>query len=328
MTRIQDTREIDDLSMRIKPTQMAIATLGYDHQVIVSDRETHLRVELANVDVAFHFDPTTFCLEATMTWHGRVPLAEAHDCLHYLPQLNRDIFEPQFSVADSGEGHLLLQGRVFLFAGAGVTWEQTAEFVHYSLNDAACVFLDTCARVWPDSAPEERPLVAPERPAVEFSFGGEDITEGNPFGLSGVETPEVTLERIHGFLSGAGADNLRLSPGEYVEYTLHGQRVSVSLTSGRDGRTRQTLVISSGSGMQVSTQDQLDNLFFQCNDVTRAHVLTTVFAEEIEDGARWGVFSESRLDLPAGLSDEQLAAILVNTGKWNTELCLTLALHG
>lgn len=70
----------------------------------------------------------------------------------------------------------------------------------------------------------------------------------------------------------------------------------------------------------------MDRLFYLCNDTTAAHVMSTVFAEEIEGGARRGVFAESRFDLPAGLTEDQLGTVLLNTSRGNAELCLTLVM--
>lgn len=312
------------ISLRHKPIQMALLSLGYDHQMIVNGDDVQLRLDLPGVDVIFRIDPVTLCVEAVLTWTGGIPREEAGDALHYLVQINRTVFEPQFALVDTGGDALVMQGRVFLFAGAGVTWEQTAEFVHYCLTEVTEVFLDTCAQVWPEAAPAIEAVKPPEPTEVEFEFSGDDSAPGNPFGLISGPTPEVTLERIHGVLAHLGADNLHLVEGQFVEYTFMGQRVSLSLTSGRDGRDRQTLVISSGSGLVVETQEQLDQIFYLCNDATGGHVMVTVFAEEIENGARWGIFAESRFDLPAGLSEEQLGTVVLNTSKWNSELCLTL----
>lgn len=314
-------------SMRIKPTQMALVTLGYEHDMVVTDQDVQLQVELPGVDVVFRIDPVTYCLEAVFTWHGRLSPEMAGDALHYLVQINRGTLEPQFALVDTAEGQHTLQGRAFLFAGAGATWEQTADFVHYCLTEVAQIFVETCSQVWPEVAPAEHPISAPEQAGKEFSFSPEDAAEGNPFGLLPGPTPAVTLEQIHDVLAQMGADDLHLVTGQYVEFTLMGQRVSVSLTSGRDGRDRQTLVLSSGSGLVVNTQEQLDHLFYLCNDATLSHVMATVFAEEIENGARWGIFAESRFDLSSGLSENQLGSLILNTSKWNSELCLALKIR-
>lgn len=84
--------------MRIKPTQMALVTLGYEHDMVVTDQDVQLRVELPGVDVVFRIDPVTYCLEAVFTWHGRLSPEMAGDALHYLVQINRGTFEPQFAL--------------------------------------------------------------------------------------------------------------------------------------------------------------------------------------------------------------------------------------
>lgn len=77
----------------------------------------------------------------------------------------------------------------------------------------------------------------------------------------------------------------------------------------------------------MNTREQLDHLFYLCNDAPLSHVMATVFVEEIENGARWGIFSESRFDLSSGLNENQLGSLILNTSKWNSELCLALKIR-
>ncbi|BAU96768.1 hypothetical protein N24_2506 [Corynebacterium suranareeae] len=310
-------------SMRMKPVQMALMTLGYNHDMAVTDKGMELIIRRPGLTVNFNLDEVTLCIVADFMWHAYVPAKKQAEYLRAVNDFNRPTRDLQVVLDEVDPKNLTVRGREFFFSGVGATWEQSAEFVHYCMTEVAETFVSWCEQTWPKFAPERTEFnVTP--PAVDFEFSKEQLVEGNPFGLIDEPTPLVTLERIHQQYESLGADELKLGEG-FVEYQHMGQRVSAWLTDGNNGSDRQTLAVSSGTGVKIKNKKQLEQLLALCNLYSREHMLVTVFTEEIENGARSGIFAEARIDLPAGLNDQQLWAFLANTSKWTAEVCLTVA---
>lgn len=310
--------------MKMKPVQMALLVLGYSHDISVTDNGIALIVRQPGLTVTFRMDAVTSCVEAVFVWHAYLPAKKLQDHLKIVNEFNSPTRDLQVLLELVESKGVIVQAREFLFSGAGVSWEQATEFVHYCMTEVSQTFVSWCAQTWPKFAPEQIALQEPQPSDVPFEFDAQQRAEGNPFGLIDEPTQVVDLERIYATLGSLSAEGLVKRDG-FVEFQLMGQRVSAWLTNGGDGRARQTLAVSSGTGMKVSSKKQMQKLLELCNQFTEAHVLVTVFTEEIENGARVGVFAEARLDLPAGLSDEQLESFLLNTSKWTAEVCLTVA---
>ncbi|ANE04642.1 hypothetical protein [Corynebacterium crudilactis] len=320
------TENLDNalLSMRMKPVQMALLTLGYNHDMAVTDKSMELIVRRPGLTVNFNLDAVTLCVTADFMWHAYVPAKKQTEYLRAVNDFNRPTRDLQVVLDEADPKSLVVRGREFLFSGAGATWEQSAEFVYYCMTDVATSFVSWCEQIWPKFAPARTEFTMSEPPAVDFAFTEEQLVEGNPFGLLDEPTPAVTLDRIYQQYETIGAEELKQTE-KFVEFQYMGQRVSAWLTDGTDGSDRQTLAVSSGTGMVVKSKKHMEQLLRLCNLYSKEHVLVTVFTEEIENGARWGIFAEARINLPAGLSDQQLWSYLANTSKWTAEVCLTVA---
>lgn len=311
------------LSMRMKPVQMALMTLGYNHDMAVTDSGMELIVRRPGLTVNFNLDSVTLCIVADFMWHGYVPAKKQAEYLRAANEFNRPTRDLQVVLDEADPKNMTVRGREFFFSSVGATWEQSAEFVHYCMTDVATTFVSWCEQIWPKFSPERVEFNATP-PDVDFEFSEDQLKEGNPFGLIDEPTPLVSLDRIYQQYESMGADQLKMGE-DSVEYLHMGQRVSAWLTDGNNGSDRQTLAVSSGTGMKIKNKKQLQELLGLCNLYSKEHVLVTVFAEEIENGARWGIFAEARIDLPAGLNDHQLWVFLANSSKWTAEVCLTVA---
>jgi len=311
-------------SMKMKPVQMALMVLGYDHDMAVTDSGMDLIVRQHGLTVNFTLDSVTSCVTADLVWHAYLPAKKRHDHLRIVNDFNSPTHDLQIFLEEVDSKRLVVRGREFLFSAAGVSWEQAAEFVHYCMTEVAPAFVSWCGQMWPKFAPERVELREPQPSSVDFEFDESQRAEGNPFGLIDEPTPAVTLERIYEQYESMGAEELLIGDG-FVEFQFMDQRVSAWLTDGNDGSGRQTLAVSSGTGIKNPSKKQLQALAELCNQFTQANILVTVFTEPIEGGARLGVFAEARIDVPAGLSDEQLWSFLANTSKWTAEGCLTVA---
>ena len=256
-------------------------------------------------------------------WHVYLDAKNKEENLDLVNQVNglgRDLF---FVLEDVDRNRCVVRGREFFFAAFGATWEQVAEFVYYCMTGVVEEFLYLCEGIWPDQAPARAPLQAPVDDPEPVRFAPEYLAEGNPFGLIDEDTPVVTMERIYDCFKQAQVSELAAGDG-FVEFYVSGQRVSAQLSDGRDGRDRQTLQVSSGLATKVRRRKQVKKLIELANTYSRAHTFITVFVESLGEG-QCAVYAESRIDIPAGLSNQQLYGFLLGATTWTTKISATVA---
>lgn len=320
---MSENLEHTQLIMRMKPIQMALMNLGFEHDMVMTDNGMELVVRQPPLTTTFRLDPMTGGIETEYVWHVYLDAKKKGENLELINQVNGLGRDLQFVLEDVDRSRCVVRGREFFFATFKATWEQVAEYVHYCMTGVASEFLYLCEGIWPEHAPARGELQQPVERPEPVRFAAEYLAEGNPFGLIEGDTPAVTMERIYHCFEQAGVGDLAAGDG-FVEFYVSGQRVSAQLSDGRDGRDRQTLQVSSGLAVKVRKNKQLKKLLELCNKYSSLHTFVTVFVESLADGSV-AVYAESRIDIPAGMNDEQLDNFLLGATKWTTQISATVA---